>query len=341
MEELYPIGDVARRTGLTVSAIRYYSDEGIVRPAGLSHAGHRLYDMRAVAQLEMIRTLRDLGTGLDEIRRLVAGELSLRDLLAEHLELVERQERELRVRRAVLRALNREESPVEHAVLMHRLVSMPDGERALLVDSFWNEVGADLPADFVDRLRAVRPHLPDDPTAAQLAAWIELASLLRDPSFRDTVRAYLRETFATEPGERMTAAPMQEFIHSSGARIMERIIAAYRSGLPAGSAHAQELAVRAADGAAAAAGVPATAERRARLAAGYAQIAEIHRQGTEDDARFDSTHGRYLALVAAINGTPDEYADVDLADLGVWIAAALRASTQAGEGQAGEAQAPG
>jgi DNA-binding transcriptional MerR regulator len=326
MEDLYPIGDVARRTGLAVSAVRYYSDEGIVRPAGLSPAGHRLYDLRAVAQLEIIRTLRDLGTGLDEIRRLVAGELSLRDLLAEHLELVERQERDLRVRRAVLRALNRQDGPVERAVLMRRLVSMPDEERALLVDSFWNEVGADLPADFVDRLRTMRPHLPDDPTAAQLSAWIELASLLRDPSFRDTVRAYLRETFATEPGERMTAAPVQEFIHSGSVTIMEQIMAAYRSGLPAESTHAQALAVRLADGAATAVGVPATADRRARMATSYAEIAELHRQVSANDPQYDSTHGRYLALVAAINGTPTEYADVDMGELGAWIATALRAS---------------
>jgi hypothetical protein len=36
---LYPIGDVARRTGLAVSAIRYYSDEGIVAPTGTTAAG--------------------------------------------------------------------------------------------------------------------------------------------------------------------------------------------------------------------------------------------------------------------------------------------------------------
>ncbi|NBE96631.1 MULTISPECIES: MerR family transcriptional regulator, partial [Nonomuraea] len=34
--ELYPIGDVARRTGLSVSAIRYYSDAGVIDPTRVS-----------------------------------------------------------------------------------------------------------------------------------------------------------------------------------------------------------------------------------------------------------------------------------------------------------------
>ncbi|WP_345390901.1 MerR family transcriptional regulator [Nonomuraea salmonea] len=32
MDELYSIGDAARRTGLSVSAIRFYADAGIVAP---------------------------------------------------------------------------------------------------------------------------------------------------------------------------------------------------------------------------------------------------------------------------------------------------------------------
>jgi len=61
VNELYPIGDVARRTGLNVSAIRFYADEGIVPPSGLTEGGFRLYDVTAIARLELVRTLRDLG----------------------------------------------------------------------------------------------------------------------------------------------------------------------------------------------------------------------------------------------------------------------------------------
>ncbi|WP_372444580.1 helix-turn-helix domain-containing protein [Micromonospora humida] len=41
MDEWLSIGEVARRTGLSVSAIRFYVDEGIVAPAGYTGAGYR------------------------------------------------------------------------------------------------------------------------------------------------------------------------------------------------------------------------------------------------------------------------------------------------------------
>ncbi len=78
--ELYSIGDVARRTGLSVSAIRFYADEGVVTPTGLTEGGFRRYDVHAVARLELVRTLRDLGAGLDDIRRVLTAETSLHDL---------------------------------------------------------------------------------------------------------------------------------------------------------------------------------------------------------------------------------------------------------------------
>jgi hypothetical protein len=40
-DTLYSIGDLARRTGLTVKTIRFYSDSGIVAPTGRSPAGYR------------------------------------------------------------------------------------------------------------------------------------------------------------------------------------------------------------------------------------------------------------------------------------------------------------
>jgi hypothetical protein len=41
-DTLYSIGDLTRRTGLTVKAIRFHSDSGIVAPTDRSPAGYRL-----------------------------------------------------------------------------------------------------------------------------------------------------------------------------------------------------------------------------------------------------------------------------------------------------------
>ncbi|HEX2132046.1 MAG TPA: MerR family transcriptional regulator [Actinophytocola sp.] len=106
--QLYPIGDVARRTGL--SAVRFYADAGVVEPTSHSDAGYRRYDVHAIARLELVRTLRELGAGLDDIRRLLADETPLRDLATTHLAL-ERQLRQLRARRAVLRTIVNQPTP--------------------------------------------------------------------------------------------------------------------------------------------------------------------------------------------------------------------------------------
>src|SRR5688500_17588206 len=98
MDEHYSIGEVARRTGLSVSAIRFYSDAGIITPTAHTGAGYRRYDIRAVARLELVRTLRELGAGLDDIRQLLAEQITLRDLAAAQLTLIDRQLGHIRAR---------------------------------------------------------------------------------------------------------------------------------------------------------------------------------------------------------------------------------------------------
>ncbi|GAB3213346.1 MerR family transcriptional regulator [Marinactinospora thermotolerans] len=329
---LYPIGDAARRSGLSVSAVRFYAEAGLIEPTTVTETGHRLYDIDAIARLEFVRTLRELDTGLDDIRRLIEGETTLHDLLTAHLAIVERQERTLRARRAVLRTLVKQRGTVARAALMHRLVSMSDEERERLIDDFWNDVGEglDVPDGFVDRLRTMRPVLPEDPTATQLEAWIELAELVRDPGFRTEVRAHLRETYSDDLGRTMASEPFQEFIHSSGSRLMEEVIAVYRAGESPRSPRAQEAVTRFAEAAAALSDTPLAPHVRERMADGFLQAPGLLREIAEEEAAgeapgYDDTYGRYLSLVAVVNGNaPEEEQDL-LPVLYTWIAEALRA----------------
>ncbi|HEV7882892.1 MAG TPA: MerR family DNA-binding transcriptional regulator, partial [Solirubrobacteraceae bacterium] len=57
---LITIGELARRTGLTVRTLRFYADDGLVAPAARSDAGYRLYDADAAPRAELVRTLREL-----------------------------------------------------------------------------------------------------------------------------------------------------------------------------------------------------------------------------------------------------------------------------------------
>lgn len=329
--ELYSIGDAARRSGLSVSAVRFYADIGLVDPTALNQTGHRMYDIRAIARLELVRTLRGLGTDLDEIRRLLDGGTTLHDLLSTHLEIVERQERTLRARRAVLATLIRQGGTAAQADLMHKLVSMTDEEREQVIDDFWNDVsaGLDVAEGFVDRLRAVRPRLPADPTAAQLEAWIELADLVSDPAFRDAVRTYLHDVYSVPEARVLTAEPFQDFVHVDGAMLMGELLAAHRAGDSPRSPLAQQAATRFLEAAAALSATPLTPEFRNRMAEAYRQLPDLLRRMAEEESAgegpgYDDTHGRYLSLVAAINGNADEedYRSVPHA----WIAEAMRAA---------------
>jgi DNA-binding transcriptional MerR regulator len=326
--ELYPIGDAARRSGLSVSAVRFYGDTGLVEPTVLNQAGHRMYDIHAIARLELVRTLRELDTDLDEIRRLLDGGTPLHDLLTTHLEVVERQERTLRARRAVLRTLLKQGGTTVQADLMHKLVSMTDEQREQTIDDFWNDVGKDLdaPDGFVDRLRTMRPVLPADPTAAQLEAWIELADLVSDPAFRAAVRTYLHDTYSAPEARVLTTEPFQDFIHVSGASLVKELLAAHRAGESPQSPWAQQAVTRFMEAATALSGTPLTPEIRDRMADGYRQIPGLLRQLAEEDATsespvYDDTHGRYLSLVALINGTEEDPDRIPYA----WIADAMHA----------------
>ncbi len=65
----YRIGELARLSGLSVKTIRFYSDRGLVPPAERTGAGYRVYDERALARLELIRALRELGASLGDVER--------------------------------------------------------------------------------------------------------------------------------------------------------------------------------------------------------------------------------------------------------------------------------
>ncbi|MEU6106609.1 MerR family transcriptional regulator, partial [Streptomyces flaveolus] len=83
-DTLFTIGDLARRTGLTVKTIRFYSDSGIVPPTDRSPAGYRLYDIGALTRLDLVRTLRDLGLDLALIRQVLDREVSVPEVAAAH-----------------------------------------------------------------------------------------------------------------------------------------------------------------------------------------------------------------------------------------------------------------
>jgi DNA-binding transcriptional MerR regulator len=187
---LLTIGQLASRTGLAIRTIRYWSDIGAAPPAGRSSGGHRLYDAASVARLELVATLRELGLGLDEVRRVLAREDTVADVAAAHVAALDAQIRSLRLTRAVLSAVARRDPGSEEMTLMNRLARLSAAERRQIIEDFIAEVFAGLDAgpEMRQKLRLTVPELPDEPAPEQVDAWVELAELAQDPGFRQRMR---------------------------------------------------------------------------------------------------------------------------------------------------------
>jgi DNA-binding transcriptional MerR regulator len=67
MADFLTIGELARRTGVTTSALRYYDELGLVRPTGRV-SGHRRYTVDAVAEVGAVRFFQEVGFTLAEAK---------------------------------------------------------------------------------------------------------------------------------------------------------------------------------------------------------------------------------------------------------------------------------
>ncbi|MFF2185071.1 MerR family transcriptional regulator [Streptomyces sp. NPDC058155] len=310
-DALHPIGELARRTGLTVKTIRFYSDHGIVPPAGRSPAGYRLYGADAVARLALVRTLRELGLDLPTIREVVDRKIPLPDVAAAHAEALAVQIRVLRLRHAVLMAVARRGSTPEETELMHKLAGLSEDERRRLVGDFLDAVFGALGAAPASAgvMRSMTPELPDSPEPEQLDAWLELAELSQDPDFRAAVRRLVEDDAADR---------------------------AALGGAPVPRRHPVAV-VRDAAGPAVAAGVDPDSPRAdpvvTSVIAHYADAlgrrddtALRHRLLARLVAAGDPRRERYLQLLAVVNGWQAPESLTPVLD---WFTRALRARTPA------------
>jgi DNA-binding transcriptional MerR regulator len=66
------IGELARRSGISVRTLHYYDQIGLLRPSQHTASGYRLYCRGDVARLQQIRSLRSLGLPLKEVAAALA-----------------------------------------------------------------------------------------------------------------------------------------------------------------------------------------------------------------------------------------------------------------------------
>ena len=301
--ELFTIGQLARRTGVATRTIRFWSDAGLITPATRSAGGYRLYDAEAVARLDLIRTLRELGIGLDTVSAVLSQARTLAEVAATHVTALDAEIRALRLRRAVLSIVASRRAAIEEAQLMHRLARLSAQERQQIIDDFVAEVfdGVDpeSPAMGIARgMRHMPAELPDDPAPGQVDAWIELGELVANESFRKRARAMaiVGDQAGDQAGERGSSHDHQLIVEHAGRALAE--------GIAPGSAEGRAVLDRI---------VPPDTPpaERARL------LATLE---TFTDTRVE----RYWQLLAVVNGWEPPPSVVPAFE---WLIAALRADT--------------
>jgi DNA-binding transcriptional MerR regulator len=294
------IGQLAARTGLSVRTIRFYADSGVLPEAGRTDSGYRLFAADAVARARLVRTLRELGVGLDDVKRVLTAEASLADVAAAHARALDAQIRTLRLQRAVLRAVARSTDPKE-LERMSDLTTLTAEERRRIVNDYLDAVFGDAHSAVAEKMRIGAPELPDDPTADQVAAWVELVELLRDPEYIASSRRMAQRALAEGPAPDPTQFEV-------GKAVGEHAGAAVRAGIAPDSHEALGVI-----------------ERLEATSPGDPEDRNTAAERIE--AFSDRRVARYWALVAIVNGWPQDQAQnpTEMHDAWEWYARALRA----------------
>jgi MerR family transcriptional regulator, thiopeptide resistance regulator len=109
---MWKIGELARRTGLTVRTLHHYDSIGLLSQAERSEGGHRVYGEDDVRRLYRIVSLRSLGFPLDAIAGVLDRDgVDARGAVADHLHRLEDQmERDRALRRTLRSRLDRLET---------------------------------------------------------------------------------------------------------------------------------------------------------------------------------------------------------------------------------------
>jgi DNA-binding transcriptional MerR regulator len=66
------IGQLARRTGMSIKTLREYEQLGLLYTRGRSESNYRLFGEETLWCIEVIRTMRSLGLTINEIQELTA-----------------------------------------------------------------------------------------------------------------------------------------------------------------------------------------------------------------------------------------------------------------------------
>ncbi len=102
------IGDVSKRSGIGIEALRYYEKSGLLEKPLRTMSGYRVYDAQVLERLAFIKQSQALGFSLEEIKRIIEDARTGKSPCAEVREIVRRRLEELDERMKELRRYRKE-----------------------------------------------------------------------------------------------------------------------------------------------------------------------------------------------------------------------------------------
>ncbi|MEO5865970.1 MAG: MerR family transcriptional regulator [Sphingomonas sp.] len=176
MEDVMDIGEVARRTGLTMRALRFYEGRGLVQPLR-TDGGRRIYGRAELARLNAAVALKRAGFSLAQIAGMLGDRrIDLARLVAAQIEAIDERAVEIAGARSLLLTIQSRidrGEPIDVATLCSLIEKgnvMKDGNWKVVGDRYLSD---DARADFA----AAAPKMCADFDQADYAAkWADLSA---------------------------------------------------------------------------------------------------------------------------------------------------------------------
>ena len=102
------IGEVAKRSGIGIEALRFYERSGVLEKPSRTESGYRVYDEAVLERLAFIKQAQVLGFSLDEVKRIIDDARAGTSPCDEVREIVQRRLHELDERLREMRRYRRE-----------------------------------------------------------------------------------------------------------------------------------------------------------------------------------------------------------------------------------------
>jgi DNA-binding transcriptional MerR regulator len=107
-KNMLKIGDVSKRSGIGIEALRFYEKSGLLEKPSRTMSGYRVYDADVIERLAFIKQSQALGFSLDEIKQIIEDARKGKSPCAEVREIVRQRLEELDERMREMRRYRKE-----------------------------------------------------------------------------------------------------------------------------------------------------------------------------------------------------------------------------------------